>query len=283
MKLDEVHLEIMSSCNTVCDYCTWQQRTTDRRSMPKELAFRLIRESASLGVRTMNYHGVGEATLHPDLIDILRLAESIIPEYWLSTNCSMLTGVADDLRKLKKLNLILSVPWTAKKDFVERCLTNAQLYLSQPAQNHRVYIQMVCSEGAQQHYHRLMDELFPYTIRPNIFLYLKQPRTWPNSPPIKGFLRPEMAGHPKVLCETFATPRSMSAECDMPNRYLMVTADGTVIPCCVGMDDWGLGKIGERTLKQVWESAEMVQIRDMWRKADVRIPCGNCKNRKDCI
>jgi hypothetical protein len=69
----------------------------------------------------------------------------------------------------------------------------------------------------------------------------------------------------------------------MPDRFLMVLADGTCVPCCVGMDEWGLGSVVGRTLREVWESPEMGRVRDLWRAADDSIPCGRCKNRTDCI
>ena len=69
----------------------------------------------------------------------------------------------------------------------------------------------------------------------------------------------------------------------MPDRFLMIMADGTCVPCCVGMDDWGLGNVSEKTLQEVWECARMREIRRLWKSADDSIPCGNCLKRTDCL
>jgi len=238
-----------------------------------------------MGVRNLRYHGLGESLLHPNLIEIMTKGEELRFNHSISTNCFNLKGkLAEEIRKLKNLELILAIPWVMHDKFVNVCVDNVMDYLATPSDNRRVHIQMVCHENAQGHYRRLVDTFLPFVERrDNAYLHLKQPVTWPNDTPNRGFVNGELMGHNKVIWDGRETPLSIGKGCQMPERFLMVLADGTCVPCCVGMDEWGLGSVADRTLKEVWESKEMEVIRRKWRNLEDGIPCKHCKTRTDCI
>lgn len=285
MLLEEVQIELAGVCNATCVYCTWQKRTVGKKLMERGMAMRLLQEAKSMGVVQVRYHGLGESTVHPDLIEIVGLGESLGFRHSLSTNCFILKGgTADGLRAFHNLQLILAVPWVMHDKFVDICVKNALDYLSKPFNNESVHVQMVCHEDARKHYRRFVDTFLPAVEQsPKAQLHLKQPVTWPNDSPNRGFIDPELANHPQVIFDSRQTPLSIGKGCEMPNRFLMVLADGTAVPCCVGMDDWGLGNVQEHGLAGVWNSPRMAELRDKWHRADDSIPCGNCKKRTDCI
>jgi radical SAM protein with 4Fe4S-binding SPASM domain len=284
-QLEEVQIELSGICNATCVYCTWQKRTVGKQHMEKLLALRLLDEAKELGVQRIRYHGLGESTMHPDLIEIMNRGEELGFDHSISTNCYKLKDeLATEVAKLKNLSLILAIPWVMHDRFVDVCVNNVLDYLCLSSENRKVHIQMVCHENAKGHYRRCVDTFLTYVERrENAFLHLKQPVTWPNDTPNTGFFDAELAAHPKVIYDDRATPLSISKGCNMPERFLMVLADGTVVPCCVGMDEWGLGSVAERPLREVWESSEMERVRELWRSADDSIPCGHCKKRTDCI
>lgn len=285
-KLDEVQIELSGICNATCVYCTWQLRTVGKQFMDKTLALRLLDECKEMGVSMVRYHGLGESTIHPNLIEIMRHGEKLGFDHSISTNCFVLRKtLAEEIGALENLSLILAIPWVMHNKFVDTCVTNALDYLSVKPKNKRIHIQMVCHENATGHYARLVETFLPFVERcDNAYLHLKQPVTWPNDDiPNKGFVNLELAGHPKVILDQRETPLSIGSGCSMPMRFLMVLADGTVVPCCVGMDSWGLGSVVNRNLKDVWDSSEMQDIRTKWRNLDDSIPCGKCKKRTDCI
>lgn len=286
MTLEELHIELCGVCNATCSYCTWQSRTVGKQVMETELALRLIEDAAEMQVGLVTFHGVGEATLHKDLVKILTHAEEFGLQTRLSTNCFKLKGkLADGLRKLKNLQLILAVPWTmaeSSQKFVDECTANARAYIEGGYENRSVHALMVCAEQAEVHLDEFYGHFRAFAGHPRFNIHLKQPQTWPNDTPNKGFVRLDLKDEPSVILETQETPRSLAADCRMPERLLMVLADGTCVPCCVGMDEWGLGNIQGRTLKEVWESAELEGLRRKWREADDSIPCGHCKKRTDC-
>lgn len=283
-QLSEIQLELAGICNATCVYCTWQKRTVGKKLMSRELAFRILDEAKEMGVSGIRYHGLGESLLHPNLIEVIAHGESLKFNHCLSTNCYKLTGeLAEGLRSFANLEIVLAVPWVMHDKFVDVSVANAIDYLTLPSKNRRIFVQMVCHENAKDHYRRVIDTFLPVVERQeNAFLFLKQPLTWPNDTPNVGFYESEYANHPKVFADNKQTPLSLAVGCNMPERFLMVTADGTCVPCCVGMDDWGLGSVVGRTLKEVWESPEMETIRQKWRAADDSIPCGKCIKRKDC-
>lgn len=284
MILQEIQLELAGICNATCVYCTWQKRTVGKQMMDKDLALRILQEAKGLGTTVLRYHGLGESLLHPDLVEIISVGESLGYDHSISSNCFNLKGeLADELSKFKNLSIVLAIPWVMHDKFVDKCVQNVKDFLGRKSDNKRLHVQMVCHEDAKEDYDKLVELLPLVEEQDNAYLHLKQPVTWPNDSPNKGFIRRELKNHPKVIFDERQTPLSIGKGCTMPARFLMVMADGTCVPCCVGMDDWGLGNIGDRTLEEVWTSSRMKEIRNKWRKLDDSIPCGHCKKRKDCI
>lgn len=292
MKLDEIQIELAGLCNATCVYCTWQKRETGKQLMDRDLALGLLQEAKEMDVQSVRYHGVGESTLHPDLIEIITLGEHLGLNHSISTNCYTLRGdLANGLKKVHGLALILAIPWVMPEKFVNVCINNAIDYIAGGFDNHRLHIQMVCHENAVEHYRRCVDLFLPFVERsPNAYLHLKQPVTWPSDSPNRGFINDDLRNHPKVIHDHRVTPVSIGAGCNMPERFLMIHADGNCVPCCVGIEDWGLGSVGVANrstsvagLKEVWQSSRMEMIRGLWKAQDDSIPCGHCKKRTDCL
>lgn len=282
-RLDELQIELCGVCNAHCTYCTWEKRSVGKQMMDYGLAERLVREAKDLRIGLVTFHGVGEATLHKKLPDLLQLAEDLGLSTRLSTNCYTLKGaLADKLRQFRNLQLILAIPFTEKPDFVDRCFTNAISYVDGGYENRSVHALMVCSTDAKSPSNRIAEGFSQFRGKPNFNIHFKQPVTWPNDEPQKGFL-PPYANDELFIVEPVSPNTSIGFGCSLPHRFLMVLADGTVVPCCVGMDDWGLGTIGGRTLKEVWESIQMASLRRKFDALDDTIPCGHCKKRTDCL
>jgi uncharacterized radical SAM superfamily Fe-S cluster-containing enzyme len=151
--LEEIQLELTGLCNATCCYCTWQKRTVGKQHMDRELALRVLQEARDLGVKRIRYHGLGESTLHPHLIEVMSAGEAAGFDHSISTNCFVLKGeLAEQMRQLRNLAVILAVPWVMKDKYVETCVQNALQYIEAPGLNHRIHVQMVCHEDAQDHY-----------------------------------------------------------------------------------------------------------------------------------
>ncbi len=241
MTLDEIQIELAGVCNAACSYCTWQKRTAGKQLMATELALRLLDEARTMGVTTIRYHGLGESLLHPQLLDVIARGEALGFDHSLSTNAYVLEGeLASTLSGFSRLSMILAMHAVMPPKFRERCTSNAEDYLVRANRNRQVQVQMVCAEGASGHWRTFVDRFLPLVERTeNASIFLKQPLTWPKNGPVRGFI-PELPSHGRVQIDTTPTPRSLARGCRMPERFLMILADGTCAPCCVGADDWGL-------------------------------------------
>jgi len=251
--------------------------------MGRDLAFSLVNQCKEIGVSLIYYHAVGESLLNPHCVEVLQHGDALKLNNSLSTNCYILKGdLADELRKLKSLALIFSVHWVMNDRFISKCIENVLAYLDAGFQNKSVIVQLVCDVNAQEHYQRFLDT-FQKAVQktPRASMFFKQPCTFPNDvEPNIGFI-PDAKG-PGIKIDRRRTPYSIGRVCRQPDTFLSILADGTVVPCCVGMDNWDLGNANESSLYDIWNSKRMHEIRALWRSKDNSIPCGPCLNRKDC-
>lgn len=284
--LRQVQIELVGRCNLSCSYCTWQKRTVAKgMNMPIDMAKSLIDQCQAMGVELVTYHSLGESLLHPEFNDIAKYADEHIVSNRLATNCTLLTGdVAKTLRRLKSFQLILSVHWVAGEKFALRSVEAIKEYIASKPVNRDIRIQMICDRRAIGDYDRFMTTFLPVVEGvENASIYLKQPCTFPtDTRPAEGFVNLEHAYNKKVLMDRQRTPYSIGRGCTQPEYFLSILADGSVVPCCVGMEDWHLPSVRDNTLRQVWESERMSKIRDLWRAQDDSIPCGHCLKRTDC-
>lgn len=76
----DVMLELSSICNQRCTYCYWAEPASlpfKAKHMSKDVAFKIIRESAEIGVNSLKFNFRGEATLNPDYTKITAYAKSL--------------------------------------------------------------------------------------------------------------------------------------------------------------------------------------------------------------
>jgi radical SAM protein with 4Fe4S-binding SPASM domain len=127
-------VEITNLCNFHCTFCPDEIMERTRGMMPFEDACRIFdqvaREKNRLGpLYPVKLHQMGEPTIHPRLVDIVRYAENekgIHIE--LNTNCSLLTEeLVDGLYDAGLTNLILSYQTPDAESFVTRKAKNKKL------------------------------------------------------------------------------------------------------------------------------------------------------------
>lgn len=285
--LHTFEIELCGICNANCSYCTWQQREVGEKAMDLDMVLSLQDQLMEMSnLQFVGLHGIGEATLHPDFISILKRGAFLGLPQRVSTNAYTLRGkIAEAFRTTDSLNLILSVHWGLKESFLERCIENIINYLKSWPINKSVIVLMVCEQSVEKHYQRFIDTFLPHIEElPNAMLHLKQPNTWPNDNPNFGFIRKDLIGNPNVILDVRKTPMSLGKVCTQPNYFLLALSDGTYVPCCVGMDSsWNIGNAKDMTIMKAWNSERMKEIRTLWRRADDSIPCGQCLKRIDCI
>jgi MoaA/NifB/PqqE/SkfB family radical SAM enzyme len=87
-----VEMDLTNNCNYGCPNCVWGEFIAGSRvGVPREVAFRQIRECASIGVKALAFSGGGEPLLSPILVDCIRLAKEQGLQVGLFTNGLPLT------------------------------------------------------------------------------------------------------------------------------------------------------------------------------------------------
>lgn len=282
--LTELQIELAGICNVACVYCTWRERQTGKQLMDKALAHWLTQQAIRLIPRPLvTFHGVGEATLHPECLQLLEHADEAGLPVRLSTNCTTLDNKwIERLKNLKNLGLSLALHQGLPRKTKEKCSANAQDFLAASPHCRSVEVLLVCDGTGAPAAEKIIDTFLPLVERiPQARLNLKQPQTWPKSPPIKGHI-PADPRHPQVFVDKVQTPCSLGRGCRMPEYLMSIQADGTVTLCCVGEEDWHLPTIHGREIKELWDSQQVRMVRELWAAKSDTLPCGHCLKREDC-
>ena len=271
MILTDIQIELSGICNLACSYCAAKTRRVGKGFMDVDLARSLIREAAELKLIEVSYHGMGESTLHPALIELLQYGESLGLSQRLATNC---VQYVPELTTLSQTKLILSLH--GGTEYWSQCIANAEKYLQTDFSNPLVMPTIVCAEGYRYFVSQVYGRLLPLIEeRSKAELHLKQPVTHPDQPPVNGFI-PEYESHRQIRKDTIHTPQSIGWFCSTPDFFVEVMADGTTSPCCVAVDDWGLPNAKEG-LEVVWTSERMQEIQRMWKESSGNLPCTECQ------
>ena len=254
-----VDLELVSRCNLKCPMCPtllpiFQELRVDPSTkglMNKELAKKIITEIAG-HVFSLRLSWVGESTLHPDLISILKFAkESGIPEVSFLTNGARLTESL--FRELMKEGLDI--------------LT-------------------ISVDGLNETYEKIRAPIKFDTIKQKIELFSSIKKSAGNSKPLLKIqsIWPAIENNPKEFYDTFKdytdfiafnplidylhedNPESIvfneNFSCPQLYQRLTVAADGRVAMC--SNDDFVsnvLGDANNTKLFDIWHGEKMSELR----------------------
>jgi radical SAM protein with 4Fe4S-binding SPASM domain len=151
-------VEITNLCNFHCTFCPDEIMERQRGMMPFEDACRIFdqvaREKNRLGpLYPVKLHQMGEPTIHPRLVDIVRYAErekGIGIE--LNTNCSLLTEeLVDGLYDAGLTNFILSYQTPDAESFVTRKAKNKKLTFEIYLEKVRMAVERKVATKARTH------------------------------------------------------------------------------------------------------------------------------------
>ena len=102
-KYKKIYIEITNNCNLNCSFCSKVNR--EKRYMPKE-------EFEKILIKIKDYtdyiylHVKGEPLLHPDIIEIINLANKYNLKVNITTNGTLFSKKAKELGKCPNLNKI---------------------------------------------------------------------------------------------------------------------------------------------------------------------------------
>jgi len=269
-----IDLEINSNCNYRCLFCphgTGEMRN-DLPQMSLQLAKKVLQELAKNKVYSVKLNWRGEPALHPNLPEIVSYAKKAgIKEVQINTN-----GFAFQEQKIRDLikagidRVIFSIDATTPElyakirvggDFnrvVENIRTFDRIRKELKQQKPFIRVQMVRTElnkhqvaDFQKMWQGIADD-----IRVSDVTNRGQ-------------------GDSLQVGDQVSIARTV---CPQPWQRMMISCEGKVLMCC---SDWfekiPLGDIKENSLREIWNSKRLKEIRKRLKKLDYNFePCQSC-------
>lgn len=281
----DVSLELSSSCDMRCSYCYHsdpKKLPFARGFMNKDVAMRVIKESAELGVNSLKFNYRGEGTLNPHYslitayakkhavggIFIDRLANSNF-KFHASRADSIFEGLANLTKVKVSYDSFRKSVFEAQRTGGDHAVTtkNIDLFYNHPARirsGTRIVIQAVRTS-------RNADE----DIRANVL------KRWPDA---DVSIRDMVEGRvEKDLSELTHKTRDVDNRiaCQQAFVRLIVHHDGRVGPCCPAIkNDLIVGDVNNQSVREVFNSEIAKQLRKDLKsgKAFASNPCSGCSS-----
>lgn len=277
-----IALEVTNECPLDCIMCPRSQRTDGPGYMSFELFQKIIDECAKYkSMIELVFTGMGEPLLHPQILDMFRIAKSAgIPTVRVVTTALLLTKDKVDTilgsPGLDQISISLDAftPETYQKvkgsPHFQKALANIEYFLDQ--RNERgcwkpfVNLHILKMQETAAEINSFVQKWEQKIKKGDQIL-------------IKGFHT--FAG----VVDDRRVKKQEEVDKRFPCRQLWelcyITWDGDVMPCCVDvLKEQKIGSLKESTLWELWNSPEIQKIRDIHLKGQYdRIPlCAKCDN-----
>ncbi len=249
-QLRKAYLEITNICNLSCDFCPGTRRAKGFLS-PED--FRVLAERIRPHTQYLYLHLMGEPLLHPQLEELLSIAQELDFRVMLTTNGTLLPARSELLcasGAVQKISISLhsfegNTPAGDMSDYLSACISFAK---DAAAAGKRCALRLwnldgQGTTGANAQNQRILEVLhqaFPgewktdwkgSTLAPRIYLEWGEKFDWPD------LAAPETEG---------------TAFCYGLRDHIGVLCDGTVVPCCLDHEgDIPLGSLFEQSLEDI--------------------------------
>lgn len=248
--LKKVYLEITNCCNLACSFCPGTRREKKFLS-PEE--FRILAEKIRPHTDYLYLHLMGEPLLHPQLEELLTIAEELRFHVMVTTNGTLLPGreellcSSDAVRKVSvSLHSFEGNDCAGSmEDYLDGCFHFAQRAAQTGKRcGLRLWnLDGADTQGANSQNDTVLERMecwFPKpwkeswqgaTLAPNVYLEWGEKFEWP-----------DLAGE----------SGESTGFCYGLRDHVGVLCDGTVVPCCLDHEgDIGLGNLFEQTLEEI--------------------------------
>jgi len=269
-----VDIETTDACNLKCIMCVHGTTGVSNPGMiDTTFAKDLINQVASNGGYSIKFNWRGEPTLHKDLIELVSYAKKKgILEVQINTN-----GIPLNKEKIEKLieagldRIIFSVDGASKeiyekirvgakyKQLVDNIITLSKYKKKINATKPLIRVQMIKMTVNENEVEDLFKLWRPYVNEIKI-----------NDITDRGQGNSLSVGN-KVLIGR--------KKCPQPWQRMVVAYDGKVLPCCADWNfKWIIGDASKLSLKKIWNSTKMKNIRYLINKykLDEFEPCKSC-------
>ena len=271
--IDKAYVEITNVCNLSCSFCAGHKREP-RRLSPDEFA--IILSKLDRRVKYLYLHLMGEPLTHPELDQLLSLADTHDFKIMLTTNGTLLEKKQDTLlscSKLYKISISLHSFEGSDEDrdrldnYLDSCFDLAE----KSSQKGIITVFRLWNEGGEDRLNaHILDRLHRRfqsnwtknrsgeKIADKLFLEWGEKFEWPSE---------------DARCEAH------EVFCYALRDQFGILSDGTVVPCCLDHDGvLALGNIFESTLDEILNSERARRIYDGFtRRRAAEEYCLSCK------
>lgn len=281
-KYKRVYIEITNICNMNCSFCIKTKRPASFMTLKQ---FESILEQVKSYTEYLNFHVMGEPTLHPQLEDFLNLADQEHFQVNLTTNGTLLYGKTADILlsspALRKISISLHsfeanttsfslqdylsqiICFSQRASDTERLITALRLWnldgtetkgehlLNQPI------LETLKKRFSLQTIPNTLKEHHDVTLAPRVFLQAAEKFEWPD-----------------ISLE----PKTNHVFCHGLRDHFAILCDGTVVPCCLDHEgDITLGNLFQTPLTEILQSPRAKSIyRGFSARTAVEALCQRC-------
>ena len=283
-----LRLETTNVCNHECQFCPNRKLVGKRRFIEKQLAKRVIREAAEMGIRRGGLFIMGEPLLDPNILEYYRYARDCGFDFlFLTTNGSLATKekiheIFDSGIKSLKFSINGGSPETYKKihgrDDYEKAM-EALRYAYEYRNKHNIDCRILSSyivtkdnvHEIKQHYNNIKDYVDDFAF---FGMATFASSVLEDTDNIKTDFDSENVAH-----VDFAN----TCPCSLIVNSVNVTCEGYLRLCVTDpMNLAAIEDLHNMGLKDAWYSERMVEIRKMHAQGNiVGTVCDNCINRKN--
>jgi len=274
MKFKRIYIEITNQCNLSCDFCAQSKR---RKRFMTTAEFQSICEQIRFFTEHIYLHVQGEPLLHPQLQEILHIAEGFDLKVQLVTNGTLIDEKLDVLvnsSSIRQISISLQSMQTIGyiEDYDKRNrLFNQMIELSKANKIVQIrlwnYNDQVFTNGVNaclsffdinKDDFSIEKKRYP-TNHKNIFFSLDKQFQWPSEP----------------------SSQSMTGTCYGTRSMVGILSDGTLVPCCLDQDGAvALGNVFMTPFKLLIQKQRLTDMRSGFLNHMIIEPfCQHCQYR----
>ena len=256
----KIYIEITNSCNLSCPFCHQQRRPLQLLTVHQ---FQTLLAKIQGHTRCIALHVLGEPLLHPELPELLELAQRYGLIVHLTTNGTLLERHRDALLAapaLKQVNISVHSLGFLPKNKAGHCLAGIAGFCQRASQARSMHISLRFwnhTPAAMEQNEWLLRALTRslslssratadlhagrgVLLIPHVYLNPEQPFAWPDlSRPVQG-----TRGHCRGLRD-----------------HIAILVDGTVVPCCLDADGViNLGNLFAESLDAIMASSRFIRM-----------------------
>ena len=259
----EITLESTAKCNLYCPMCPRHIYTFDNENMDLDLYKKIIADCKDY-VEFIWPYGIGEPMIHPGIFEMIRVTREAGIRTGMSTNATLMEGKRADQLLDSGLDYVILAFDGATKETYEKYRIGATF--EKTRENILGFLEKKRARGSKMYVVLQMVLLKDNTHEIDAYRKL-----WsiPGVDEIR-FKRDEIRLEGSRI-EAEALKGQRRNPCHLLWRGpLYVRYDGLAYPCCYMYDEPPVGDLKKQTVMEVWNSKEMVKLREAHLSHDLK-------------